>query len=147
MIQNTNIPIVIIHRSYRDYLKINLEITGINNKIYLIGDNDINQLGQLKNVTFININKYESLPLIKSCHEYFINYSSNNSNFEWNCFERIFILKFFIEEFQLDSVFHSDSDNILLGNINDYPFEKKIAYCLNKNFHTHRMSNLSLIHI
>ena len=34
-----------------------------------------------------------------------------------------------------------DSDNILLLNINDYPFEKSIAYCRNNNYNEYRMSN------
>lgn len=135
------IPVVIIHRTYKDYLKINLEITGINNKIYLIGDTDIEHLGLIENVTFVNINKYENEHLIKESYKYFINYSSNNKKFEWVCFERVFILKFFMEEFKLKKIFHIDSDNILLHDINNYQFKKDIAYCLNKNYNKYRMSS------
>ena len=136
-----NIPIVIVHRTYKDYLKSNLEITGSNNKIYLIGDSSIQHLGVLDNVTFININKYENEPLIKENFKNFVNYSSNGKIFEWICFERVFILKFFMEEFKLESVFHIDSDNILLDNINNYQFQRKIAYVVKKNFHEYSMSN------
>ena len=38
------IPAVIIHIGYREYLKVNLEITGMNNKIYLIGDNSVKNM-------------------------------------------------------------------------------------------------------
>ena len=129
----SNIPVVIIHRTYKEYLKINLEVTGTNNKIYLIGDTAIEHLGLIDNVTFVNINKYENLPLIKKSYKNFINYSSNDKKFEWWCFERVFILKFFMEEFKLEHIFHMDSDNILLEDINSYPFKKNIAYCLLKN--------------
>lgn len=98
---NTQIPVVIVHRSYKDYLKINLQITGSKNKVYLIGDSELEKLGLLHNVTFININKYENLTMIKEYYYKFINYSSNNKLFEWICFERIFILNFFMKEYNL----------------------------------------------
>ena len=41
----------------------------------------------------------------------------------------------------IDKIFHIDSDNILLKNINKYIFEKEIAYCIVKNHHKERMSN------
>lgn len=135
------IPTVIIHVGYKEYLKVNLEITGVNNKIYLIGDNAVKHLGQLKNVTFVDINKYRNIPIIRKSRDLFINYSSNDKNFEWICFERVFILKFFMEEFNINHIFHIDSDNILLHDINNYSFKKEIAYCLCKNYHTYRMSN------
>ena len=136
-----NIPVVIIHRTYQEYLKINLEITGKNNKIFLIGDNKVKHLSKIKNVTFVDIEKYNNIPIINECRKSFVNYSCNDSNFEWNCFERVFILKYFLEEYNIESIFHIDSDNILLFNINDYPFEKNIAYCRSKNYHQYRMSN------
>jgi len=135
------IPTVIIHIGYKEYLKVNLQITGVNNKIYLIGDNAVKHLGQLKNVTFVDINKYRNIPIITKSRDMFINYSSNNKNCEWICFERVFILKFFMEEFNINHIFHIDSDNILLYDINNYSFKKEIAYCLCKNYHTYRMSN------
>jgi len=138
---NKNISIVIIHTGYQDYLKHNLEITGINNHIYLIGDQSIKYLEQINNVTFINIEKYRNLDLIKKCKAHFKNYSSNSLEFEWLCFERVFILKHFLINYKLNKIFHIDSDNILLMNINNYEFQKEIAYCLNKNFHKFRMSH------
>lgn len=141
MISKKNIPVVIIHTTYKEYLKINLEITGKNNKIILIGDNTLKHLSKLNNVTFVDITKYNNIPFINECRKSFVNYSSNSSNFEWICFERVFILKYFMEEYNIESIFHIDSDNILLLNINDYPFEKNIAYCITKNYHQYRMSN------
>lgn len=145
MISKKNIAVLIIHRTYKEYLKINLEITGKNNKIFLIGDNNVKHLGKLNNVTFVDIEKYNNIPLINECRKSFVNYSSNSSNFEWICFERVFILKYFMEEYNIESIFHIDSDNILLFNINDYPFEKNIAYCICKNCHQYNMT--SSIHV
>ena len=136
---NNYIPVVIIHRTYKDYLKKNLEITSKNNKVYLIGDCELENLGLLHNVIFVNINKYENLPLIKESYKNFINYSSNNKKFEWGCFERVFILKYFMNEYNINKIFHIDSDNILLEDINNYIFEKDIAYCICKNWHKYHM--------
>ena len=122
-------------------LKVNLQITGLNNKIILIGDDQLENLSRMDNVTFVNINKYENLPLLKESYANFTNFSSNNKTFEWICFERVFILKFFMKEFKLNHVFHIDSDNILFDNINNYPCEKAIAYCINTNWRQYRMSN------
>ena len=46
-----------------------------------------------------------------------------------------------MNEYNFDKVFHIDSDNILLKNINEYVFSKDIAYVCNKNWHKNRMSN------
>lgn len=136
-----NVPIVIIHTGYRDYLKYNLEITGKNNKVYIIGDESLASLGELKNITYIDIEKYRSRPWIIKCKDSFVNYSSNSFFGEWLCFERVLILKDFMLELQLESVFHSDSDNVIIRDINSYPFKKQVAYCIVKNHHKHRMSN------
>ena len=73
------IPVVIIHEGYKEYLKINLEITGKNNKIYLIGDKSVKFLEALYNVTFIDINKYRNHSKIKDLQKHFVNYSSNSA--------------------------------------------------------------------
>ena len=135
------IPVLIIHEGYKEYLKINLEITGKNNKIYLIGDKSLQHLGNIKNVTFVNIDKYNNNLQIIQYANNFINYSSNSKLFEFSCFKRVFILKLFMNEYNFDKVFHIDSDNILLKNINEYVFSKDIAYVSNKNWHKNRMSN------
>lgn len=135
------IPVLIIHEGYKEYLKINLEITGKNNKIYLIGDKSVEHLGNIKNVTFVNIDKYNNNLQIIQYANNFINYSSNSKLFEFLCFKRVFILKLIMDEYNFDKIFHIDSDNILLKNINDYVFSKDNAYICNKNWHKNRMSN------
>jgi hypothetical protein len=138
---DSEIPVVIIHIGNKEYVKVNLEITGKTNKIYLIGDNSMKHLGSLPNVSFVQINPYRNHPSIVELKNTFINYSSNSKNLECFCFERVFILKQFMEQLKLSCVFHIDSDNILFSSINQYPFQKEVAYCLNSNFHTYRMSN------
>ena len=126
-----NIPCLIIHKGYKPYLKSNLEITSKNNKIYIIGDSTIQKLEKInENITFINIKEYENNSTIKSLKKSYINYSTNNSIFEWECFQRPFIMQQFAKEQNYEKVFHIDSDNILLININSLIFEKEIAYCV-----------------
>ena len=57
-ISSNELAVIIVHIGYKDYLRCNLEITGKNNKVYLIGDKSVEHLGNLPNVTFINIDNY-----------------------------------------------------------------------------------------
>jgi hypothetical protein len=135
-----DLSVIIIHIGYKDYLESNLKITGKNNNIYLIGDQSIEHLNKLPNVNFFNIEKYLSDPLINYFKKHFINYSDLKSDFQWLCFLRIFIIKLFLIQENLDYIFHIDSDNILFYNINSYYFSKNVAYCINNDWHEFRMS-------
>lgn len=121
------IPCVIVHLGNRPYLKINVEITCKNNLLYFIGDESCSYLQQHPNCIFINISKYEK-QWISDLEKHFVNYSSNSRIFEWLCFKRVFILKEFLKDYELESVFHMDSDNILLHDINKFHFTEKVAY-------------------
>jgi hypothetical protein len=138
---NDEIKIVIIHIGYKKYLEENLKITSQQNKIILIGDNSLERLGTMNNVIYINIDKYLTYA-ISNFKKYFINYSSNNVEFEFICFARIFVLEQFMKEYNIKKIFHSDSDNVILININKYIFTKDVAYIINKNYENpYRMSN------
>ena len=122
-------PAVIIHRGMQPYLKYNLEITSKTNEIILVGSEDLAFLARdNKNVHFVDIANYENKESIVNLKEYFKNYSTNDFEFEWRCFERVFILQDFIKEYELDSVFHLDSDAVLLVDINNLIFEKNCGY-------------------
>ena len=125
--------VVIVHTGYKDYLKYNLEITSKNNNVYLLGDESVKKLESIDNVTFVNIDKYMNSEMIKKYSESFKNYSKNDKKYELFCFLRIFIVKMFMEEYNLTSIFHLDSDCILFYDINNYPFEKEVAYQNNLN--------------
>jgi len=129
-----SISCIIIHEGYKEYVKNNLEITGKYNKIYLVGDKSMEELGKLNNVVFLNISKYNELEEIKNLKECFKNFSTNDSEYEWRCFKRVFIIEKILEEFNLENLFHLDSDCILINNINNYKFQKEIAYCICNNF-------------
>ena len=136
------IPVVIIHTGYKDYLKANLEITGKKNKIFLIGDLENKHLGEIKNVLWINMEEYKNTKEIKDLTKNFINYSSNRKDFELFCFLRVYIISEFMRAMKLPKVFHIDSDNILLHNINDVIDVTKTSYHTNQNYgNIYRMSD------
>lgn len=130
---------VIIHKGYQPYLKYNLEITSKNNFVYLIGDKSIKFL-ENRNVKFIDIEKYENSEEISFLKSHFINYNSNSFDFEWFCFARVFILGKFLKDFNLKKIFHLDSDNVLLTNINSLCFTSEIAYLIPLQQDNFRMS-------
>jgi hypothetical protein len=83
--------------------------------------------------------KNEKIHFYKSKFE---NYSSNSEDFEWFCICRIFIIQLFLQKYNLQHIFHIDSDCILCNDINNYPFKQDIAYCINQNYENkYRMSN------
>ena len=51
----------------------------------------------------------------------------------------VFILAEYTFQTNIDSVFHIDSDNVLLGDISNYNFQK-IAYCIPPNIDENYMS-------
>jgi len=125
--------VVIVHMGYKDYLRCNLEITGKNNRIYLIGDESVRKLGKMRNVKWVDIEKYRCMERYKSYYDKFENYSSNSKDFEFFCFMRVFVIKEFMRDYNLEKVFHIDSDNILMIDINKYPFQKKCAFYVSRN--------------
>ena len=133
--EDKKIPVVIVHKGYKDYLKHNLMVTGKNNKIYLIGNKNLENLSKLPNVTFVNIDKYENDPLVKDLKKYFKNYSSYKFNWIWMAGTlRILSIYLFLKEYKFDQVFNTDSDNILLRDINTLNFTEKIGYNIMKNY-------------
>lgn len=132
---------VIIHKGYQPYLKYNLEISSKNNYVYLIGDDSLEFLGsKFKNVEFINIQNFENSKNLIHLKEHFKNFNSNSYDFEWFCFARVFMINDFLEQNELENVFHIDSDNVLLTNISNLEFHKKNAYLIPPNQEVYRMS-------
>ena len=112
---NNDIPVVIFHQGYKPYLKINCQITAENNNVILIGDPSLEKLSKISNVEFVNTDDI----IQKEKIDYFKNY---------------------FEQYKIDKIFHIDSDNILLKDINQYTFKEDNAYCISKNWHEFNMS-------
>jgi len=93
------------------------------------------------NVEYVDISRYSQQPGIQELKRYFVNHSPNPGHFEWWCFQRIFVLKYFCEERKLNRVFHMDSDNIMLYDVNTYPYQEENAYQIMHNYETWRIGN------
>jgi len=118
-----------IHSGYKNYLKHSLEITSKNNRIFFIGDDSNAFLRNKKNIEFIN--RKELLDSdIEKYKTHFINYSTNDKYFEWSCFERVFLMKNFLDKYNIQRIFYSDSDNIFLKNLNKLKLTKEIGYLI-----------------
>ena len=118
-----------IHSGYKNYLKYSLDITSKKNNIFFIGDDSNAFLRSKKNIEFINrkellnsdVEKYKS---------YFKNYSTNDKSFEWSCFERVFLMKNFLDKYNIQQIYYSDSDNVFLKNLNKLKLTKNIGYLI-----------------
>lgn len=142
MIKNNELPCIIVHRGYKPYLKYNLEITSKNNKIFLIGDSSVSKLVSINdNLEFIDIRDFERRKRILELRNNFVNYNTQSDHIEWMNFERVFIMQDFMLERGYKQIFHSDSDNILLKNINDFKFKNRIAYCIPSFQDNYRMDS------
>jgi len=125
----SKIPTIVIHRGNKSYLKYSLEISSKKNEVILIGDTELSKYSKLNNkIHFVDIKKYESDESIVAYKKFFKNYSTNDAEFEWRCFERVFIIQKFMEEHKFSKVFHIDSDAVLLVDINSLNYEKQCGY-------------------
>ena len=139
---NYDTPCVIVHRGFKPYLKFNLEITSKNNKVFLIGDESVSNLASISdNIEFVNIDQYETRNRIINLKKYFVNYSTQPQAIEWMNFERVFIIHDFLLERNYKQIFHLDSDNVLLKNINDFKFDNSNAYCIPSFQDNYRMDS------
>jgi hypothetical protein len=129
-----SIPIVIFHTGgQQEYFKRCVSISSQKNTVYIIGDNSNKELfSNNENVQFFHVDDLHSneIDTFKSC---FVNYSSNSHDYEITCYLRVFYLKKLFEKTGKQWMFHTDSDCILLENVNDiFPEPTNIAYSIQK---------------
>ncbi len=112
------IPVVIHHSGDQPYLVKCVELNSKNNLVYLLGDESNRSLfDHNPSVIHVDAADFGSAEL-DDFKQHFSNYSTNSSEFERLCFERIFILREFILRTGIDSVFYVDSDCIVLDSVN-----------------------------
>lgn len=127
-------PIVIVHEDYQDYLKSSIEISGKNNKIYLIGNKSVEFLQDHPSVTYVNIQKYLNSDKITTFNENFVHYGDKDRRTYMFWFARMLIMYEFARDYNLDSFFSCDSDNVVLKRVDDIPFEFKNAFTISKEW-------------
>jgi len=107
------IPVVLIHKSFQNYVKYSIMQASKNNKVYLLGD--VNSNLNVENFEFINYNG-----LLSGCDEFrskYVHLSTNSLEYELFCYQRWYILRNFMREKNLDIVFYIDSDVLLFINV------------------------------
>jgi hypothetical protein len=130
-----SIPIVIFHTGgNQDYFKNCVDVSSKNNTVYVIGD-DTNKttFSNNKKVQFFHIDDLQSTAVeeFKAC---FVNYNVTPYNYELYCFLRIFYLKTLFEKTGLDWMFHTDSDCVVLDDVNTIFHSNKlrVSYSVQK---------------
>ena len=119
-----NIPVIFIHQGYQSYLDFTVQQASKKNKVFFIGTQEPPKNDNLSFFQLKNYNKYTSQ--FSNIYE---NLSTNEYNYELFCFLRWFILKEFMEEQNLDTVFYVDSDVMLYVNVIE-EYEKYEQYDL-----------------
>ena len=114
-----NSVIIYIHRGFSHYLDPIFAITKHYNKdtrIILIGDNDNDAVAKKYSIEHYLISDYnEEIP--------YHHVSVNTFSYEKFCFNRWFVLNKFINKQQIDHFVYSDSDNMILYDINSIKYD------------------------
>ncbi len=128
---------VVVHDKPSDFLETSLRITSKNNLVYLIGGEAVRYLDKYENVIYVDINKYFQ-------QEKFIRYKDKFEHFgdkdEWSYyfwFMRLFLIYEFMKDYNFTRIFSCDSDNILLDDVNKYPFKAKNAIVIPQVWEDH----------
>lgn len=108
------IPVIFIHQGYQPYLNFTVQQASKKNKVFFIGTQEP---PKNDNVSFFNLQNYNKYT--NQFSEIYENLSTNNYDYELFCFLRWFVLKEFMEEQNLDTVFYVDSDVMLYVNISE----------------------------
>lgn len=116
-----------LHENYQDFLKYSIEITGKNNKIYLIGNESVKHLEDHPSVTFVDINKYMNSEDIKLFDKNFVHYGDKDRRAYFFWFIRLLMLYEFAKDYNFESFVSCDSDNVILKDVNSFPFQSKNA--------------------
>ncbi len=125
-----NINTVVVHDINSPFLESSLRITSKNNKTFLIGNESVKYLEKYENITFVDINKYFQKEKFKVYRDRFEHFGDKDEYSYYFWFMRLFLIYELMKDFEFDSIFSCDSDNLLLKNINEYPFKAKNAICI-----------------
>jgi hypothetical protein len=117
-------PIVIVHFGNPSYLHETIrQCSRFNDNIFLIGD-ESNTNVKCKHISFSTLRT----PELDEFEKTFTSYSSNSPILEMVCFSRMFYLRKFLQDNNLDGAVHIDSDNIIVRKVSDV-FTGKLALC------------------
>jgi len=140
-----DIPVVIFHTGNQRYLKEICKLNSQKNNLVLIGNSENKSLGNLKKVDFIHYKDVVDEEKISYYREFFKPFNSVNQESVWLWYFRVFVLSDYIKREKKESIFHCDSDNLLLKNVNELNYIHKNAYIISPDWTANHMT--ASIHI
>ena len=137
------ITVVYIHIGYRPYVEAAVRVTASHHpRLVILGDESMRQLERsIPGVEVVDIAQFRRDEAILAAKLSYRHNSSNPRDFEFFCFERIFILRRFLQSRGLTRCLHLDSDCVLLRPLSDYPLHERANWLVNNDFyHLHGFS-------
>ena len=138
-----HIPIVIHHTGAQPYFQKCVRINAVHNTVIIIGNeenstlfNDLDNVFHLYEETFVSDDLTEF-------EKNFVNYSTNNSNYEFKCFVRIYLLREFLKKYPFTKVVFGDSDCIFLTNMDAFYKKNPQIHCAYSIIQEHKPHNMS----
>ena len=130
---NDLIPVIVAHYGNHYYLKYVINIAAKNNFVFLLGDESNVSAVDNKKSFHLSMSEYNSTAL--DFKSYFKNYSNYNDYYAWFISARVFMANQFLKKYDLPYCFFIDSDNFILLNVSEYPFDRtKSFYTLLSDF-------------
>lgn len=123
---------VVVHDKNSEFLESSLRITSKNNIVFLIGNSSVKYLEKYENINFVDIDRYFKMPKFKRYRDKFEHFGDKDEYSYYFWFMRLFLIYEFMKDYNFSNIFSCDSDNILLHDINNYPFTAENAICIPK---------------
>lgn len=109
--------IFFFHSGYQPYLELTVRQASFRNKVFLIGDHSNKMLGNIENVTHLLLDDYgEGVGDFLSHYRHL---HTGGQAFEQWCFIRWIAVRNVAKDYNLGTVFYSDSDNLIFSNLDD----------------------------
>lgn len=97
--------------------------------VFVIGDNtNCKMFDGNPNVRHVDFGKFVTDDLV-AFQQHFLNFSPNSAEFEYKCFERFYLLRGFMKQYNYDRIFYVDSDCIMLQNVDTLVSEHPELNC------------------
>jgi len=111
-----SVPIVILHRGNQPYFRSCVLLNAKYNPVIVLGDDTNRDIAAVPNVEHVPIDTLEG-PQLAEFRAHFTNYSTNSAGYEFLCFARVYYMRKLMELKGLESVFHTDSDCIVIESL------------------------------
>jgi len=111
-----SVPLAILHRGNQPYFRTCVLLNAKYNPVIVLGDDSNKDIGNIPNVEHVHIDTLTT-PELTTFQAHFTNYSTNSATYEFLCFARVYYMKRLLELKGIESVFHTDSDCIVVERL------------------------------